>query len=203
MRTLYVSDRAAAGDAGVERVLAALRGLGGVRVQLRERDLDDREALERAAGARETLGPGVPLYVNRRFDVALGAGADGVHLPANGLPLSRVRAHTPRGFRIGVSTHSVGEVENAIAEGADLVVIGPVFDTPSKRAFGPPLGPAALAALPRLADHDAEVFAIGGIDEARLAEVDAYRDRISGIAAVRLFQESADPRAMAERIAAR
>ena len=141
---------------------------------------------------------------NRRFDLALSAaGADGVHLPADGLPLARVRANTPRGFRIGVSTHSVGEAQAAIAGGADLVVIGPIFETPSKRAYGAPLGPGCSPASRASADHDAEVFAIGGIDEAALDELEPYRDRISGIAAIRFFQEADDPRAVAERIAAR
>ena len=90
-----------------------------------------------------------------------------MHLPADGLPLASVRANTPRGFRIGVSTHSSAEAEAAIAGGADLIVIGPVFDTPSKRAYGSPLGSRALADLPGLEEHEAEVFAIGGIDEVR------------------------------------
>ena len=203
MKALYVTDRQALGDDRLDRLLTSLAGIAGLRVQLREREVSDRESFAWAARAREKLGPDVPLFVNRRFDLALAAAADGVHLPADALPLARVRANTPRGFRIGVSAHSAAEAEAAIAGGADLVVIGPVFDTPSKRAYGAPLGPGVLAQLPRLADHEAEVFAIGGIDESRIAELDSYRDRISGVAAVRLFQEAADPRAVAERIAAR
>jgi thiamine-phosphate pyrophosphorylase len=114
-----------------------------------------------------------------------------------------VRTHTPRGFRVGLSTHSPREAGEAIAAGADLVVLGPIFDTPSKRAFGAPLGPASLAALPPAESHGCEVYAIGGISQERLPELDPYRDRISGVAAIRLFQECADPRAVAERIAAR
>jgi thiamine-phosphate pyrophosphorylase len=203
VKALYVTDRQALGDARFESVLAAVAGLPDLRVQLREPGVSDRESYAWAAKAREKLGPDVPLFVNRRFDLALAAAADGVHLPADGLPLARVRANTPRGFRVGVSTHSVEEAGAAISAGADLVVLGPVFDTPSKRAYGAPLGPSVLANLPRLADHEAEVFAIGGIDESRVAELEAYGDRISGVAAVRLFQESADPRGAAQRIAAR
>lgn len=203
MKALYVTDRPAIGDSRFAHVLAALSGLPSLRVELREKDTADRESLAWAAGAREKLGPAVPLFVNRRFDLALAAGADGVHLPADGLPLPRVRAGTPRGFRIGVSTHSLEEAEAAIAGGADLVVLGPIFDTPSKSAYGAPLGPEVLAGLPLLTEHDAEVYAIGGIDAAHLDELEPYRDRISGVAAIRLFQEAADPRAAAERIAAR
>jgi thiamine-phosphate pyrophosphorylase len=202
MKMLYVTDRAAIGNTAFARTLEALAGVPGLLVQLREKGTPDREALERARAARETLGPDV-LFVNGRFDVALAAGAAGVHLPADGLPLSRVRSHTPRGFRVGVSTHAPEEAREAIAAGADLVVIGPIFDTPSKRAYGAPLGTRALEALPPLEAHGAAVFVIGGIDESRLTDLEPYANRISGIAAVRLFQEAGDPRAVAERIAER
>lgn len=202
MKVLYVTDRAAVGDARFDRVLDALRGAPGLLVQLRDRTGADRDLLARARSARATLGPSVPLFVNRRLDVALAAGAQGVHLPADGLPLSRVRSASPRGFRVGVSTHSPGEAARAIEEGADLVVIGPIFETPSKASFGPPLGAAALSELPERASHGADVFAIGGIDETRLDELASFADRISGVAAIRLIQEADDPRAVVERIAA-
>ena len=203
MKLLYVTDRGAIGDDRFARVLQRLAGAPQLSVELRETTGTDRNKLGMARTVREQLGPGVPIYVHRRFDVALAAGAAGVHLPANGLPLSRVRAQTPRGFRVGVSTHSAREAGEAIAAGADLVVLGPIFDTPSKRAFGPALGAASLAALPPAQSHGCEVYAIGGISQERLPELDPYRDRISGVAAIRLFQECADPRAVAERIAAR
>jgi len=203
MKSLYVTDRGAIGDERFARVLERLAGAPQLSVELRETSGTDREKLGLARAVREQLGPGVPIYVHRRFDVALAAGAAGVHLPANGLPLSRVRTHTPRGFRVGLSTHSPREAGEAIAAGADLVVLGPIFDTPSKRAFGAPLGPASLAALPPAESHGCEVYAIGGISQERLPELDPYRDRISGVAAIRLFQECADPLAVAERIAAR
>ncbi len=175
----------------------------GSRWSFARRSAADRECLAWALAARESLGPDVPILVNRRFDVALAAGADGVHLPADGLPVAAVRAHTPRGFRIGRSTHSPEEAAHAIEEQADVVVLGPLFDTPSKRSFGPALGVESLARLPLRASHRSEVFAIGGIDEPALEALEPFRDRISGVAAVRLFQEASDPRAVVERIAAR
>jgi thiamine-phosphate pyrophosphorylase len=202
VKALYVTDRAAIGNRRFFAILDALAG-APVSVELREREASDGEVLELARSARERLGEGVPLSVNRRFDIALAAGVDGVHLPADGLPVSRVRLHTPRGFRVGVSTHGPEEASAAIDGGADSVVIGPIFDTPSKRAYGPPLGPAALSRLPEARTHSCEVYAIGGIEEANLAALDAFRDRIAGVAAIRLFQEAADPRAVAERLAAR
>jgi len=203
VKALYVTDRLAAGDERLRAVLAALSGVPSLSVQLREKDTPGREALDWARRCREWLGPSTPLYVNRRFDVAIAAGADGVHLPADGLPLSRVRANTPRGFRIGVSTHSSSEARAAIVEGADLVLIGPIFDTPSKRDFGPPLAPEVLQELPAATEHRTEVLAIGGIDDEMLDRLEPYRDRISGVAGIRLFQDAADPRAVAERISRR
>jgi thiamine-phosphate pyrophosphorylase len=203
MRALYVTDRRQAGDARVRDTMAALSGAPEVSVQLREKETPDRECLGWAELSRSTLGTEVPLFVNRRFDIALAAGADGVHLPASGLPLARVRTETPRGFRIGVSTHTCAEATRAIEAGADLVLIGPIFETPSKAPFGPPLGVEALAGLPPRAGHACEVLAIGGISEETLDRLEPYRDRIAGVAGIRLFQESEDPRGLARRIAAR
>ena len=204
MKSLYVTDRAAVGDERWMEILGSLASRdssGALIVQLREKRATDRETLALAARARQALGS-VPLYVNRRFDVALAAGADGVHLPSDGLPVARVRANTPRGFRVGVSTHSAAEVERAIEDGADLIVFGPIFATPSKEGMGEPLGPAALAELPPASAHDSDVYAIGGISEDRLGELLPWRDRIAGVAGIRLFQHAADPGRVVTRIAA-
>jgi thiamine-phosphate pyrophosphorylase len=203
MKALYVTDRHAAGDTGLDRIIEALAGAPGLAVQLRERNVSDRDCLDQAFRARRGLGASTPLYINRRLDIAIAAGADGVHLPEAGLPLSRVRAAAPRGLRIGVSTHSAEAAAWATEQGADLVVLGPVFETPSKKEYGPPLGPGALRSLPLLASHRSDVFAIGGVTEENLDRLEPYRDRISGIAAIRLFQESPDPRALVARIAER
>jgi thiamine-phosphate pyrophosphorylase len=203
VKALYVTDRPAAGDERFRAVLESLAGAPALSVQLREKETPDRETLDWARRCRKWLGPEVALYVNRRFDVALAAGADGVHLPSDGMPLARVRANTPRGFRIGVSTHSAEQARAAIAEGADLVVLGPIFESPSKTSFGAPLTPEVLAALPEASGHDTDVLAIGGISEDMLDRLEPYRDRIAGVAGIRLFQDSADPRAVAERISRR
>ena len=203
MKSLYVTQRSAIGDGRFRELLSSLSGAPGLSVQLRERDGPDAATLFWAGVARERLGGGVPLYVNGRFDIALASGAGGVHLPAHGLPLGRVRAETPRGFRIGVSTHSPSEAVAAIEAGADLVLIGPIFDTPSKAAYGPPLTPAALGGLPLREEHETEIYAIGGIGEDRLGQLEPFRDRISGVAGIRIFQETPDPAALVERLAPR
>jgi thiamine-phosphate pyrophosphorylase len=198
---LYVTDRAAIGSERLEEFLALLAGSESLSVQLREHDCPDRELLSRASRARQILGS-TPLSINRRFDVALACGAGGVHLPASGLPVPRVKANTPRGFRVGVSTHSAGEAAAAIEAGADVVVLGPIFDTPSKRAYGKSLGPGALADLPPSSSHDAEVYVIGGMNLENIGQLLPYRDRIAGAAGVRLFQEAGDPLALLTSLAA-
>jgi thiamine-phosphate pyrophosphorylase len=202
MKLLYVTDRAAVGDARFQRILDSLSGAAGLTVQVREKTAPDRDVVHWVRRARAKLGPDVPLFVNRRFDLALAAAAQGVHLPADGLPLFRIRAASPRGFRVGVSTHSPEEAVHAIEEGVDLVVLGPIFETPSKRSYGAPLGTPALRALPKRDSHRSDVFAIGGIDESRLPELVPFADRISGIAAIRLVQEARDARTVVERIVA-
>ncbi len=201
MNALFVTDRPAIGQERLERVLASLAGAPALSVQLRDPSATDREVLAQTRRARELLGPDVPLYVHRRFDLALAAGADGVHLPAAGLPLERVKANAPRGFRVGVSTHCAAEAQDAMDRGADLVVLGPIFDTPSKRGMGRPLGPEELARLPTRRPPECQLYAIGGIDGATLARIIPVRDRCDGIAAIRFFQDAADPRAALARIA--
>jgi thiamine-phosphate pyrophosphorylase len=138
VRLLYVTDRAAIGEARFEHVLDALSGASGLLVQLREKSETDRNLVDLAKSVREKLGGSVPLFVNRRFDVALAAGADGVHLPADGLPVSRVRAGSPRGFRIGVSTHSVAEAHGSAQASVDTCSSSRISGSrPSSCACGP------------------------------------------------------------------
>ena len=101
---------------------------------------------------------------------------------------------------MGRSTHSPEEAVRAIEDGADLVVIGPIFETPSKATFGAPLGIASLEALPERGTHGADVFAIGGIDEARAEQLSRFGDRSCGVAGIRLVHEARDPRGVVERV---
>ncbi len=153
-------------------------------VQIRERDLSARDqlrlverVLEAAEGRQRTK-----VLVNDRFDVAIAAAADGVHLAAHSLPVSTVRRVAPA-LVIGASTHSLDDVR--ASHGADLVVFGPVFDTPSKRGLGRPVGVDALAAATRASS--APVLALGGID---LEGARLVAPRSAGIAGIRLFQEA-------------
>lgn len=173
---------------------------GGVRaVQLREKDLGGRALLELAREVKRLCdGYGAELFVNDRVDVALAADAAGVHLAADSMPAATARALLGADRKIGVSTHSPAEVRAAARAGADFVVFGPVFATPSKTRFGDPQGPAAL----RAATDGARlpVFAIGGVAEGNLPEIKAAgTDRVALISAV---SEASDPKAAARSLLA-
>lgn len=150
-------------------------------VQLREKDLEVRDLLSLAGRFRElTRRHGARLLVNDRADVALAVGADGVQRTATSLPVWALRSISPSGFMIGASIHSVAEARIAEPEGADFLVFGPVYDTASKRQYGPPQG---LAALERVASAvRLPVFAVGGITPERVSEV--MRAGASGVAVI-------------------
>jgi len=152
--------------AAVERALE-----GGVRaIQLREKDLKLRELCRLAERLRSlTNSFGARLYINDRADVAVGVGADGVHLTSRSMPPEAVRGVLSERFTVGCSTHSLEEVLAAQGGGADYVTFGPVFDTPSKRAYGRPAGLETLAFVVRKAALP--VFALGGITADRIQDV--------------------------------
>jgi thiamine-phosphate pyrophosphorylase len=193
---LAVSDRASREGVGiaVEDWLGALGAAGIGAVQLREKDLDHRALFELARRAREILPATVRLLVNGRLDIALAAGADGVHLPADGVPAAALRARfapdrSDGGLLIGRSTHSVAEIERARDEGVDYVTFGPVWETPGKGA------PTGIAGLTEAAAVGVPVFALGGVTLERFGDLAAAG--AAGVAAIRLFQRTADLPAVA------
>jgi thiamine-phosphate pyrophosphorylase len=161
-----ITDRHATGGRRLcDVVAAALQGAGPaasqVAVQIRERDLSARALVELARELRTiTTAARAALFINDRVDVALAVKADGVHLPASALSVREVRRLAPD-LCVAVSTHDRSEVESAEQAGADFVVFGPVFDTPAKRAYGPPKG---LQALAQACSCAIPVIALGGID---------------------------------------
>ncbi len=126
------------------------------------------------------------VLVNDRFDVALAAGADGVQLTAQSLPAAVVRGETSDRFLIGVSTHSPGEAEAAQAGGADFILFGPVFETESKRQFGPPQGLDKLAEVVE-AVGSLPVIAIGGISLENVSR--CLQHGAAGVAAIGLLND--------------
>ncbi len=188
--SLYlITDRAAAprppADVVEECLAAGLRA-----VQLREKDLEARELLALADTLREaTQRHGARLIVNDRADVALAASADGVQRTHASLPVSALREITPPGFLVGASVHSEAEAREAAAEGADFIVFGPIYDTASKRRYGPPQGLAALQAVTRAVDRP--VLAVGGLTPARVTEVLAAG--AAGVAVIGAIYAAARP----------
>lgn len=171
-------------DALVARVAAAAaRGIDVV--QVRERDLPDRALVSLVRTMRAALdGTRARVVVNDRADVALAAGAAGVHLPADSAPASRIRRMVPSDFTIGRSVHSLAEIDDAVRDGAcDYLIFGTVFPSAGKASGHPAAGIAALAAACRRAPIP--VIAIGGMSEARAAEVAAAG--AAGLAAVGMF----------------
>jgi thiamine-phosphate pyrophosphorylase len=131
------------------------------------------------------------IIVNDRLDVAFAARADGVHLGENSLPPSEAKQlvrplQREEDFLIGVSCHSLEAAKFAERSGADYLFFGPVFDTPSKAAYGPPQGLYRLAEVCR--SVSIPVLAIGGIALANCAA--CFSAGASGIAAIRLFQDA-------------
>jgi thiamine-phosphate pyrophosphorylase len=184
-------DVAALGDA-IRRAIA-----GGVDwIQIREKDLSGRVLMGLVRdGVAAARGARTKIFVNERLDVAVAAGAAGVHLGGEALPVrdvARWRDERPtrgetaaRDFWIGASCHSLAEAEAAESDGANYVIFGPVFETPAKLKFGAPQGVAKLrAACERV---KIPVLAIGGVSIENAGE--CVRAGAAGIAAIRLFQD--------------
>ena len=173
----------------VQTVDAALRG--GVRaVQLREKDLGAAALFSLAGELRRlTRCFGARLLINDRIDVALAVDADGVHLGGESLPVAAARRLLGPQRLLGVSTHRPPEIAAAAAAGADFVTFGPVFATPSKLAYGAPVGLESLC----LACHNSPlpVFALGGIKPCHLAAVQS--SGAAGAAVISAIIAASDP----------
>jgi thiamine-phosphate pyrophosphorylase len=168
--SLYlVTDRSATAGP-LEEVVESCLAAGLKAVQLREKDMAVRDLLGLAHALRDsTRRHGARLLINDRADVALAVGADGVQRAGTSLPVSALRAISPSGFLIGASVHDIDEARAAEADGAAFLLFGPVYDTPSKRQYGPPQG---LAALERVsAAVSTPVFGVGGVTPDRAGEV--------------------------------
>ena len=191
---MLVTDRALSrGRSTVDVALEAVAG-GVACVQLREKTCGTREFLEQARALVEVLRPlGVPLIVNDRVDVALAAGADGVHVGQGDMPAADARRLGPPGWIVGVSAESVADAVRAEADGADYVGASPVFGTPTKVDHAPPLGLAGLAAI--RAAVGIPVVAIGGLHAGNAAEV--VRAGADGLAVVSAVVAAESPRAAA------
>lgn len=154
-------------------------------IQIREKDLSARALYDLTRRVLALPNPkGTRILVNGRVDVALAARADGVHLPGDAPSAALFRKLAPAGFQIGVSCHSIEDLQRAEAEGADFAVYGPVFAPLSKISSRPPVGLQGLAAA--AARVSIPIFALGGITPER--EVDCLYAGAAGVAAITWFQ---------------
>jgi thiamine-phosphate pyrophosphorylase len=179
---LAISDRQGLGTVSLPAWAAALASAGVPAVQLREKDLADRAVYELLRMLRRQLQAS-RLLANGRADLAIAAGADGVHLPADGIPTAMLRRRFGDSLFIGRSTHTVEDVAREAASGADYVTFGPVFASPGK---GEAVGLNVLAEASR---HGVPVLALGGVGLAELPLVAAAG--AAGAAGIRLFQDVA------------
>jgi len=188
-RLILVTDRRWMGGDVPGAVARALGGAapGTTWVQLREKDLGGKALFELAAAVVSVCrAAGAKLLVNDRIDVALAVGADGVHLPEDGVTVAVARQLLGGRGVVGASAHSP---EGAAARNdADLVALAPIWEVPGK---GPPLGVDALARA--RAGVRGELIALGGVTPARAAE--ARRAGADGVAAIRAVWCAADPAA--------
>lgn len=214
MIVCYVTDRLLLGAiASLHDLLPPVRraAAGGIDwIQIREKDVTARELFDftrHAVIAAQDFHSAneknkTPLIlVNDRIDVALAAGAGGVHLAGTSTPPSETvqwlrNGNAPPTFTVGVSCHSLGEAVAAEKAGANYVFFGPVYDTPKKTSFGAPQGVDKLTEVCR--NVRIPVFAIGGITEVNAVE--CVHAGVSGIAAIRMFQESLDATALASTV---
>ena len=155
-----------------DRLLASIEAAleGGVRdLQLREKDLPLKDLHSLALVLRQmTERYGARLYINDRVDIALMVEADGVQLPEAGMPANEVKACYPH-LLVGVSTHTLEGAKQAHEDGADFITFSPIFETPSKKEYGPPQGLEKLRAV--CEEVKLPVLGLGGISKNRVSTV--------------------------------
>ena len=191
---MAISDFAGLSVAETESWIDALASHGVDAVQIRAKTLPDSELEALTLRVVRIAAGRLRVLINGRADLAVASGADGVHLPSTGLPAAALRRHFPR-LLLGLSTHHLEEV-HAAAGVVDYVSFSPIYETPSKAAFGPAKG---LAMLSRAAEIGVPIIALGGLDAERLPNV--ARAGAYGVAAIRALQDRRSLVEMAARAA--
>ncbi|MCL4445947.1 MAG: thiamine phosphate synthase [Actinobacteria bacterium] len=163
---------------------------GGVDiVQLREKSLDDRSILRRAVLLKELCSElGVPFILNDRPDLALAAGADGVHVGQDDLPVAVARKIVGKDAIVGLSTHCDGDLEAALDQPVDYISAGPIVATPTKPGRS---GTGTAYAVHASQVADVPVFVTGGVSADRVGELFALG--ITHFVSVRSLTESDNP----------
>jgi len=188
-RLLVVTDRHQTNGRPLVPLLQRVLTAGVPAIQLRERDLSARELVTLAREVQAvTASRRSQLLINDRIDVALALEGVGVHLRSTSLPVSVARQLLGAQRLLGVSVHAVEEVLSAQSQGADYIVLGPIYETPSKQMFGPPLGIHTLEKACRLVRIP--IIGIGGVTTARAREM--RRAGAFGVAVITAVLGAAD-----------
>jgi thiamine-phosphate pyrophosphorylase len=169
-RLLVVTDRHQTNGRPLVPLLQRVLTATAPAIQLRERDLSTRDLVTLAREVQAlTSSRRTQLLVNDRIDVALALDGVGVHLRSNSLPVSAARQLLGSRRLVGISVHTIDEAVQAESQGADYIVFGPIYETPSKQMFGPPLGIHTLEKVCRLIRIP--IIGIGGVTAARAREM--------------------------------
>jgi len=171
---------------------------GGVKaIQLREKDLSGRELFSAAEKTRALCNRyRARLFINDRIDVALAVEADGVQLGTASMPIEAARELLGPGKLLGASTHSLEEAKEAERGGADFILFGPVYFTPSKASYGAPQG---LEALKKIVEKiSLPVYAIGGIKPENIEDVRSMGVR--GVALISAIMSANGPKPATQKI---
>ena len=197
LRLIVLTDRGLAAPSTIDEVVEKALLAGAPAIQLRDKAASARELLEVGHRLRKlTRRLGALLFVNDRLDVALAAGADGVHVGPEDLPVAALRARVPAGFLIGYSSDDIVQAQRAVAAGADYIGCGAVYDTTTKTGAGAAIGLERLNAM--ATEIDAPVVGIGGITPERAGEVAATR--AAGVAVAGGVMAASDPAEAVRRL---
>jgi len=191
-----VLDRCAAAPRSLPEVteLAIAGGVDAVLCRLKDAPPEEVYALSREV--REVCGQhDTPFVMSHYPQLALDLGADAVQIGVQDPPIAEVRQVIGDRLALGYSTHGVGEARRCFAAGADYVFLGPIFATPEKLKYGPPLGLETVAAA---AELPGPVVFIGGISTANC--LDVLRAGGRRIAAISALQRTDDPRGQARKL---
>jgi thiamine-phosphate pyrophosphorylase len=169
-RLFLVTDRHQTNGRPLVPLLQRVLKAGVSAIQLRERDLSAKELVKLAREVQAVMASRrSQLFINDRIDVALTLEGVGVHLRSNGLPVSVARQLLGAQRLLGISVHAVEEAVQVESQGVDYIVLGPIYETPTKQMFGPPLGIQTLEKACRLVRIP--IIGIGGVTAARVCEM--------------------------------
>ena len=184
----FVTDRKRCRGRKLEEVVAQAVEQGVGMVQLREKDLSARDLYELGTRVQDAIAGRAKLILNDRVDVALALNADGVQLPEDGMPVADAMRIASPSMLIGRSVRSVGGAVEAQSDGADFLIAGTIFPSPS-HPYGPTQGVDFLRALCR--EVSVPILAIGGVTTQNVAEV--MEAGCSGVAVISAISEAEDP----------